>query len=77
MKTKTHAFTCMCALSQLGVVHGLMRNRSEDLSRCKWLSGWMRAFAWTCLLWAHPRVLDAHVSVGMSHARQLCLPKLS
>lgn len=35
----------------------------------------MQQCASTCLLCAHPRVLDTHVSVVMSHARQR-LPKL-
>ncbi len=65
-----------CTLSQLGVEDGLVWDRSEDLSRCEWLSDWMQPFAWTCPFGAHPRVLDTHVSVVMSHARQHCLPKL-
>lgn len=65
-----------CTLSWLGVEDGLVWDRSEDLSRCEWLSGWMQPFAWTCPFGAHPRVLDTHVSVVMSHARQCCLPKL-
>lgn len=36
----------------------------------------VRRDAWTCLLCAHPRVLETHVSVVMSHARQR-LPKLA
>lgn len=58
------------------VEDGLVQDRSEELTRRKWLSGWMQPFAWTCLFCAYPRVLDTHVSVVMSHARQRCLPRL-